>query len=414
MSRNAASAAPAEPVQTKPVQTKRYLAKRESIVDAASALINDKGVRGLSLAEVGDSLALSSTSITYYFKRRDDLAAACFERALGLLADQVEAAGREATLPARVAALVASSFAALGDGEARSVVRLSDLRATDDPMRGVLIARFVGTFRRARDFFGTGGGEEASLARTMRTHVLLDALFTLPSWIGRYDEAEHPRVQARLLEILSRGVASVGAAWDPLPLDASPALGGAGQERFLDVATRLINTLGYRGASVDRISAELNVTKGSFYHHLDAKDNLVLECFRRSLSAVADAQEAAVAAVAGDKLRQLTSALGALLDVQLSDRMPLLRTTALLALPEELRAQVVDRADRIALRFAGMVIDGVTEGSLAPVDPVVAGQVLLSSVNAAYELRERAARVPLARAVALYGDVLLHGVLRGA
>ena len=405
MSDRSAAAAPA-----KPGQTRRYLAKRETILDAASALINAKGVRGLSLAEVGDGLGLSSTSITYYFKRRDDLAAACFERALDLLASQVEAAGREATPQARVDRLMALTFEALRSRDARGTVRLSDLRATEDPMRGVLIARFVDTFRRARGFFGTDGGEDARLARTMRTHVLLDTLFTLPSWIGRYDEAEHPRVEARLRAILSRGLALRAARWDPWPLGASPPMRDAGQERFLDVATRLINTLGYRGASVDRISAELNVTKGSFYHHLDAKDNLVLECFRRSLAAVADAQDAA-AAVPGDRLRQLTSALAVLLDVQLSDRMPLLRTTALLALPEELRAQVVDRADRIALRFAGMVTDGVNEGSLAPVDPVIAGQVLLSSVNAAFELRERATRVPLARAVELYGDVLLRGVL---
>lgn len=403
------SAAPSG-TDPKPIQTKRFLAKRETIVDAASALINAKGVRGLSLAEVGDNLALSSTSITYYFKRKDDLAAACFERALDLLAAQVETAGREATAQARVGRLVALNIAALDGGDAPRIVRLSDLRATEDPMRGVLIARFEDTFRRARAFFGTGGDAEASLARTVRTHVLLDALFTLPSWIGRYDEAEHPRVEARLLEVLSRGVAPPGARWDPSPLAVSPALGGPSQERFLDVATRLINTLGYRGASVDRISAELNVTKGSFYHHLDAKDNLVLECFRRSHAAVSDAQDAA-AAVPGDRLLQLTSALAVLLEVQLSDRMPLLRATALLALPEDLRAQVVDRADRIALRFAGTVIDGITDGSLAPVDPVIGGRVILSSLNAASELRERAARVPLARAVALYGDVLLHGVL---
>ena len=30
------------------------------------------------------------------------------------------------------------------------------------------------------------------------------------------------------------------------------------------------------------ISARLNVTKGSFYHHNDAKDDLVVECFQRS------------------------------------------------------------------------------------------------------------------------------------
>ena len=44
---------------------------------------------------------------------------------------------------------------------------------------------------------------------------------------------------------------------------------------FLKAATRQINEHGYRGASVDRISASLNVTKGAFYHHNEAKDDLV-------------------------------------------------------------------------------------------------------------------------------------------
>ena len=39
------------------------------------------------------------------------------------------------------------------------------------------------------------------------------------------------------------------------------------QEAFLRAATQLINAHGYSGASVERISAELNVTKGAFYHH---------------------------------------------------------------------------------------------------------------------------------------------------
>ena len=62
---------------------------------------------------------------------------------------------------------------------------------------------------------------------------------------------------------------------------------------FLLAATRLINELGYRGASVQRIAAELNVTKGSFYHHLDAKDDLVIACYRRSFDTISDAQRLA-------------------------------------------------------------------------------------------------------------------------
>jgi hypothetical protein len=40
--------------------------------------------------------------------------------------------------------------------------------------------------------------------------------------------------------------------------------------------------IGYKGASVDRIMKALKLTKGSFYHHIEAKDDLILECFRDS------------------------------------------------------------------------------------------------------------------------------------
>ena len=82
-----------------------------------------------------------------------------------------------------------------------------------------------------------------------------------------------------------------------LDMDAPGARDGEpGREAFLLAATRLINQLGYRGASVQRIASELNVTKGSFYHHLDAKDDLVAACYRRSFDTITAAQQLADAA----------------------------------------------------------------------------------------------------------------------
>ena len=68
--------------------------------------------------------------------------------------------------------------------------------------------------------------------------------------------------------------AAAGPGRKPVPAGASDA--------FLQAATFLINEQGYRGASVEKISARLNVTKGSFYHYNDNKDDLVANCFERS------------------------------------------------------------------------------------------------------------------------------------
>ena len=95
---------------------------------------------------------------------------------------------------------------------------------------------------------------------------------------------------------------------------------------------------------------------------------------------------------------------------QLSERAPLLRTTALQALPPELRGAMVDRSDHVARRFAGMMTDGISEGSIRAVDPLVASQTLMAMLNAAYELHGWAAEQDADTAIATYASTITHGL----
>ena len=99
-----------------------------------------------------------------------------------------------------------------------------------------------------------------------------------------------------------------------------------------------------------------------------------------------------------------------LLDVQFAGEWPLLRTTALQALPGELRTRVVERSNRLALRFAGMLMDGIIDGSIRPVDPMITSQVLLSTLNAAYDLRDWARALPCGGAIRIYASTLSDGL----
>ena len=49
-----------------------------AIVASAVEVLNRKGVRGMTLGEVAASLNLVPTGVIYYFKNKEDLAAACF------------------------------------------------------------------------------------------------------------------------------------------------------------------------------------------------------------------------------------------------------------------------------------------------------------------------------------------------
>jgi AcrR family transcriptional regulator len=371
------------------VITPRFVARRARIIDAASAMINERGVRGLSLGAVAEQLGLTGTGLSYYFRRKDLLAAACFERALDRLEEQIGHAARAPDTGGRIARLIALAIEDTAtEDPARPVIAwLTDLRALDDPARDRLTRRYGAIAETARQCLFADGNARGG---AMRTHMLLESIHALPDWLPHYAREDHPRVATRLTELLVSGLLRTdipppGVAIDPPAADAFP-VAEEGRARFMAAATTLINQRGYRGASVERIAAALAVTKGSFYHHLDAKDDLVLACFRASLATVAAIQNAA-AMVPGPALDRLAAALRALIGVQFGTGTPLLRSTALAALPPELRPEAVAGSQRIERRFAGMVIDGISDGSIAPIDPLVAGHWLMSALDAAIDLR---------------------------
>ena len=392
--------------------TKRFQAKRNAILAAASEAINEQSAKGMTFADVARRVGLNTTSVTYYFKRKEDLAQACFEHSLLTLSDMLDEAQAEPTPEARVAkylSLNMARFARIRENDERALASLSDLRAMEEPMLGQLMTGWRDIFRRTRALWGEPTDRWQKDLNGARAHVLLEETFWIPAWINRYDLDQFDRVEARIMDMFRHGIAPRGASWSPTMLDVEHQDAEPGREAFLRAATRLINELGYRGASVQRIASELNVTKGSFYHHLDAKDDLVIECYKRSFDTIIEAQQVGENA-GGDWWHKLSSVIATLLDVQFSVRGPLLRTTALTGLPVPVRRAMIDRSDRIARRYAGMLSDGAAEGSIRPVDALIVSQSLMALQNAAFDMRKWASSMPRERAVAMYASTLAFGM----
>ncbi|WP_296679597.1 TetR/AcrR family transcriptional regulator [Novosphingobium sp.] len=405
----------------RPRSRTRFETKREAILDAAANLINHRGARGATLQHVAAAVGLNTTSVTYYFKRKELLAAAVFERSLQRIQAMVEVAAAEPCPRDRVFRFIRLHVdlrAAVIAGTAKALVNLSDIRTLDHDLQRPLIDHYMQIFRLVRGFWGPFSEAPRRELCTARAHMLLEVAFWLPAWLERYAINDFDRVSRRICSILEEGLAAQSAGRQAR-LFSDEALRGAmpghdrAAESFLRVATRLINESGYRGASIVRIVGELNVTKGSFYHHLDAKDDLVLECFRHSYKRVAVAQWLAHREGASEWER-LSGAIATLVDIQFRADWPLTRTTALQALPADLRADVVRRSDRIALRFMGTLVDGIRDGSINPVDPMIASQLILSTLNSAYDLKGWAARLPRERAIAFYASTLADGVFDDA
>jgi AcrR family transcriptional regulator len=407
---------------TLPASTARFARKREAIIAAATVILNRQGVKGATLADVAASVGLITTSVTYYFKKKEDLAAACFLSSIDRIDALIAQALLEPTPPERllkILDLYLDLDRRIRLEEEPAIAILSDVRALSEEHLAPIWLAITELYRKLADLFEGPGGQALDRRDALaRAHVLLEQIFWSRAWLPRYDVEDYPRIRDRMFDILAHGLAAPGAEWNPVLLDPILVNGGqtdaptTPQETFLLAATRLINQQGYRGASVEKISALLNVTKGSFYHHNDAKDDLVVACFEHSFEVVRRVQSA------GQKLpgtfwMKLSSVARTLAEHQLSDRGPLLRSSALSALPEAIREQMVEQSSRLSGRFAAMISDGVADGSIRAVDPMIAAQMLNATLNAAADLRADQTKVTQAEVGAFYAKPMLMGILAG-
>jgi AcrR family transcriptional regulator len=399
------------------VAATRFENKRQLILDEATRLFKTRGLKGATLVDVARSIGLSNTSVSYYFPRRDDLAAACFFRTIAAYDALLEAVEPVEAGEPRIRAFIDLHFehlARMARGEAPDLIGFSDLSALSGPQADAVFEAFVNLFRRTRRVLTAPAAPDATRpGQNARTHLLLSVVFGAAQWAQTCEAGDLPRIAARTADILLNGLPVAGAAWPPEPLNFDPLprdRAGEAREAFLRATTRLVNEKGYHGASVSQISARLGVTKGSFYHHLDTKEDLVTGCFARSFLIVRCAQDAGFALQASGWQR-LSRTVAALVRHQLSEHGPLLRYTALSAAPDGVRQDLAAAARRLGDRFGQMVADGVIDGSIRAVDQRLAAQLLDDMINAAAELWRWTPELDAARAVSDYARPMMFGLL---
>jgi AcrR family transcriptional regulator len=396
--------------------SERFARKKDAIVSAATGILNRRGVKGMTLADVAASVDLSTTSVTYYFKKKEDLAVACFLRGIEWFEALTSAAFTDPDPRKRLKRFIElylDSNRRIREGEEPPIALFNDIRALKEPYLSIVLEPYNALFRKVRTLFHGPGSTLSRQAANARTHALMEQIYWSVSWLPRYHVEDYPRIAARLFDISNNGLAPEGARWQPVSLASAyhtPQSAAEHQrETFLIAATKLINLRGYRGASVEKISAQLNVTKGSFYHHNDAKDDLVIACFERTFDVIRRVQSAAMQE-SGDEWHRLCSAAATLAEYQVSEHGPLLRASALSALPETIRYDMIARWTRVSDRFAAMISDGVAQGSVRPVDPVIAAQLLNAALNAAASMTMAVPGAPPSDAATLYAKPFLMGM----
>ena len=395
--------------------TEKFHKRREMIIRSAIQVMNRRGVRGMTLADVARRLDLVAPAVMYYFKNKEQLAATIYYRAIERYEQLIASAQDAPSAPEALEVFVRGYFdfrAAESNGEAEPIALFNDIRALHDPGVG---EAYIRMFRNARALLlkpGMPPGLER-IDHNARTHLLLSQLAWAVVWLPRYYTDDYRRLADHTLDILENGLLPPDGPWRSPTLQVGPVedKDSAARETFLQAATLLVNERGYLGASVQKISEHLNLTKGAFYHHLDNKDDLIVACFRRTLDilkrTLSDASQ-----VAKNGAEHLIAASTALVEYQVGGSTPLLRTSALTSVPEEIGTKLVAEFDRTSGRVSLVLTDGIADGSLRSVDANIGSQMITAMINAGAEVHAWAPGLTQQNVAKIYVRPMFEGLLR--
>jgi AcrR family transcriptional regulator len=401
----------------KPPLTQRFLNKREAVLDAAARCFNRDGLKGATFAEVARNVGLVTHSVTYYYRRKEDLAEACMLRAIAASRDVAIAAMGAGNPEQRIRTYLrgcANLLAEIAVGERRELVSFSEIRALPAAQADVAFAAYTEMFRSVRLLL-PDTKEFDRAKRNARTHLLLSLANGMRGWIGRYEASDYVQVADRVGDVLVRGLAQTPCLWrEPTGPELGWPQAVAGRDgvpdSFLRAATFMVNELGYRGASLDKIAAKLNLTKGSLYHHYASKEQLIAACFERTFGVIRQAQLLAMDRKLSG-FEKLCATARTLVRFHMSEQGPLLRLNAWSSLPIAPRTDMRNTFDRLTERFGTFIVQGMMEGSIAVLDQSIAAQLVALMINAASELERWVPNLTPDSAIPLYVRPLFTGIL---
>jgi len=173
----------------------------------------------------------------------------------------------------------------------------------------------------------------------------------------------------------------------PLPHLIKPV--HARRDELLDAAVQLFARDGYDATSINRIIEAVGVSKGAFYHHFAAKEDLVTALAERHAQRTAEAAQSVLDDPTLDSFARLVGFLEVMRAQKLRDARDLRATFTPILQPEN--RHMFERihaatSDIVRPLIARIIAEGVAEQAFDTSDPEAASEVILHLMTAHREL----------------------------
>jgi len=406
---------------------RQHQLKFQAILSEAAQLFNWQGSRATTLADIAGSMQLTKTCVYYYVKTKEDLIYQCYVSSCAMWLDHVQAANQlQGNGIEKIISLVKRHFYQYIDtlqGVGPHYALLSEISALDAEHAEDIMQRWSNIFADCQQMVEQGIDE--GLIEDLDPAVIVTGIFSIlqwfPVWLNRSHGANPEPVIEGVLDILVNGLSAQKYQFVDIQF---PQLSGLQldsfdreyqshikREAFYRVGAIYFNQKGYKGTSLDEIANSLDVTKGAFYYHIKNKEELLYQCFNRSLDVESRLLNKAGASQANG-LKKIELSLRYLFNIQFSEQGPLIRYRALPSLDEQHRKAVL-KANKNNSKILGTYIDqGFADGTLRPMDVDIAQNVLSGAVEASPELANWIADIRAPEVSAAYFNLFINGLAR--
>lgn len=192
-----------------------------------------------------------------------------------------------------------------------------------------------------------------------------------------------------------------------------PADQTVSREDVIRAAARVFRQRGFHGTSMQQIANTVGLQKGSLYHHIAGKEELLRDVMMTGLIQLDERLETVATSPLppAEKLRRLieTHIVYAAENVDIAT-VVLFEHQAMLDFPA-LREEYVARRDAFEAHFRNAIQEGVASGDFLPVDVPVVTQALLGAHNWLVMWYRPEGRLSAQEIAAIIADTFLRGLL---
>jgi AcrR family transcriptional regulator len=401
--------------------------KLQTILSEAARLFNFQGTRATTLGDIARSIGLTKTSLYYYARNKEELVYKCYLASCDA-GDEITAEasqGAETGLEClcNFVKVWFARFEEQEQGQRPHTAWLIEIPTLASKHREEIDARMDKFFNAMLKFVKRGmkDGSISDCAPIPTTQAFLAIVYWSYVWFRNVPIEKRPAAIKQLLDLIKGGITADTYQFSNIAFPSLETRLPAGFDRdkqneikrsaFLQVGSQMFNQRGYMGASLDDVAEQLDVTKGAFYYHIQNKEDLLYQCFQRTLELIGDMIERA-SKDGQNGAEKIELVLRYLFNVQLSDDGPLIAYRCLPSLSIERRNQVLQQTQASSDRLGDFISEGIKDGSIRDVEPGIIENAIAGTIDTAPGIAERMRLKDNSKVSAEYLELFFNGIAK--